>query len=329
MKKLTVAVLAAAALSVGAAATASAGTEISGWVDARFHAVDTATVGGIKQANEGQFGVLGELDVVHEMDGATVRMDLDVANRGGVNGMGADLVNDTSISVEQLYGAMPLGDIATLSVGTWNTIIGYEGQDSTDVSFVTNSLVWAAQPTNHTGALVTMSAMDMLTVNLGYANSLNSVSKQNSFMASVTADLMDGLAANVGYIQSDGTTTAADSLLDFWVGYDTDMMGAFVEYMIADSNGGAINANGGTAAGVFDHGVSLGAHGGAAGFDLAVRYDATQNADGATDPTQLSVSLTHACDENQHIRFDYTSSDADDGATNNNDALVVQYLRTF
>jgi hypothetical protein len=324
MKKSTVAAIVAASF-VGFGAVGSAfaeGTATSGWVDVRYYSIYSPSSG-----IEGQFTTWGEVDLVHQVDSQTLRIDLDVLNGGGVDGGAAGLgmgsasadpaAADTNVNVEQANLTLPVMDLADVTLGIWNTPIGYEGQDSPDLPFASNGLLWDHQPTNHAGGRVDIDASDMVSVTVGYANDWQGTSEENSIMAVVGVTPMEGLSGALGYIT---TEDPAGNLFDLWVEYGMEMFSVYAEYMLGDPD---------TASDHIDNGWGIGGEVSQGMFGGAVRYEMAEIESAGTnpEPTELSLAVFANLSETDRVAVDWTNVDPD--TTTDMDIVTIQYLRTF
>lgn len=317
MKKSTVAAFAAASLLGFGAVGSAVAADVSGWVDVRYNAADEST------GADHQFNAWGEVDIVHQADDAELRLDLDIANEGGVDGLGADAFVDSdadrAFAVEQASIGIPLNMMANLTIGLWNTPIGYEGQDSPDLPFASNGLLWDNQPTNHAGGRLDIMPTDMVSVTLGAANDWMGTAEENSYMATVGVTPIEGLSGAVGYITTDAANSAGN-LLDIWVAYDVmDLASVYAEYMLADPD---------TGSGAFDSGWGIGGEVSQGMFGGAVRYEASQT-EGTPEPTELSLAVFADLSETDRLSVDWTNQDPDTGGSSDTDMVVLKYVRTF
>src|SRR5205807_1324156 len=85
------------------------------------------------------------------------------------SGLGGDF------GVNQAYVALHapvLPNGLDFKVGVWDTIIGYEVFESGSNPNITRSYGYTMEPTTHTGVLMSYQVCEMLSVNLGIANTL-------------------------------------------------------------------------------------------------------------------------------------------------------------
>jgi len=331
MRKSTIAAIAAAALvGFGAVGSAmAADTKTSGWIDVRYIGSNE-----LNQNSERSFTTWGEVDITHDADGNTLRFDLDLLNGGGVDGgtagLGMGSANadpaalDTNLNVEQANLAIPFDSMATLTVGIWNTPIGYEGQDSPDMPYGANGLLWAYQPTNHAGARVDLTPTDMVNVTLGYANDWQGVAQENSIIATVGVTPVEGVDAVLGYITTDASY---GNLLDFWVSYGQDMFNVYAEYMLGDPG----TPTGGST--FFDNGWGIGGEVTQGMFGLAARYESAEivptGAASNPQPVATSVALFADLTDTDRVSVDWSNYDPDVSGSSDSNSLIVKYVRTF
>ena len=132
-----------------------------------------------------------------------------------------------SISLAQGYIALnvPVGNGLTVKVGTFNTIIGYEGNNSPDNPNYSRSYAYTFGPFQHEGAVATYKVCDGFTATAGVANvqntgltlrRANGVQSQKTYLAAVSLTAPDswgflkGAVLNAGVV--DGATAAAAGL---------------------------------------------------------------------------------------------------------------------
>lgn len=92
-------------------------------------------------------------------------------------GTGADF------GVKQAYLALhaPIGNGLDFKLGVWDTIIGYEVFESANDPNFTRSYGYTFEPTTHTGLLTTYQVSEILSVNLGIANTFGSTINGRAF----------------------------------------------------------------------------------------------------------------------------------------------------
>lgn len=341
MNKSTIAAIAAASLiGFGAAGTAMAETEISGYTDIRYNITedqDSLNSTAMPGSESGNFGASGEIDVVSSGNGATVRMDLDILDILDPNPQTDTNLNailgfpDNIVTVEQMnisFGVPGVEDMVSLTAGIENSPFGYEGQDSPDIPFANNGLLWRQVPSNIVGALATIAPSEQLSVNVGYVNSRADATgvvsdRANEYVVTANMDVAEGIGVGVGYFSEEDKAagTAGGALIDLYVSADLGMATVAAEYLMADPDNGSTN---------FDSGY--GVH---AGTDLGMatvnaRYEFSENESTGTDETTaVSVVAGYKLADNTELRLDYTNTVFDTGVTTSADDIVVQFVTTF
>jgi len=93
-------------------------------------------------------------------------------------GTGADF------AVKQAYVALhaPVGNGLDLKLGVWDTIIGYEVFESGNNPNFTRSYGYSFEPTTHTGLLATYQVCDLISVNVGIANTFGPTINGRAFL---------------------------------------------------------------------------------------------------------------------------------------------------
>ena len=127
-----------------------------------------------------------------------------------------------SISLAQAYIALniPVGNGITVKMGTFSTIIGYEGNNSPDNPNYSRSYAYTFGPFQHEGVVASYKVCDGFTATAGVANAQNTglglrrtVQSQKTYMASVSLTAPDswgflkGAVLTAGVV--DGATGAA------------------------------------------------------------------------------------------------------------------------
>lgn len=140
-----------------------------------------------------------------------------------------------NISLAQGYIALnvPVGNGLTVKVGTFNTIIGYEGNNSPDNPNYSRSYAYTFGPFQHEGVVATYKICDGFSATAGIANAQNTglglrapggVQSQKTYMAAVSLTAPDswgflkGAVLNAGVI--DGFAGAAAPAAGGGVGAD-------------------------------------------------------------------------------------------------------------
>ncbi len=336
MNKSTIAAIAAASLiGFGAAGTAVAEVEVSGYTDIRYNVQeddDSPNVTATGTGEAGNFSATGELDFVASGDGATVRIDLDILNVLDPNPQ-ADTTLDFILDVEQLnisFGVPGAEDMVSLTAGIFNSPFGLEGQDSPDIPFANNGLLWSAVASNLVGIMATVSPAEGTSINLGYVHDRDDATggvlgeRANEFVITANVDVAEGIGVGLGYFaeEEDVTGSNGGDQIDLYVTADLGTIDVAVEYLAADPD---------TGTGAFDsgYGVSVGTDLGMATANL--RYEFAE-AEGAVAPetTALSLAVGYDLAANTNVRLDYTNSVTEVGPVSTSaDDIVIQFVTTF
>jgi len=289
----------------------------NGTVDANGNPV-SCTDGDGQNANctELQFSVDAEVDFERTQGAVTVRLDLDIPNKAG---------RTFTDHIEQIRfdwapDGAPLG--MTLTGGVFNTPIGNEGQDATDLNTITNGRLFSLLPVNHAGLQLAGSAGD-ISGNLLFVNDWNggatTLKEENSVGATLSYKAMPVVGVTVGYITSAGDATNTSpgdgDVLDIIIGGDVMPSSALdLNYALEYVSGDNIDAIG----------VTLHAQHGKHG--ATIRFESEDQ--GAVTPTALTVAVNCALEENLGVKLEYRSDDPDTAA-DSTDKISLQFLATF
>ena len=180
---------------------------------------------------------------------AELWMGPDATTLGNTLGTGAGTTSAGSISLAQGYIALnvPVGNGLVLKVGTFNTVIGYEGNNSPDNPNYSRSWGYTLGPFQHEGIVATYKVCDGFSVTAGVAN------RQDTGLQSVAARAGGGVPAPPIFapvagagagttVQSQKTYMAAISLTapDSW-GF---LKGAVLNAGIVDGISAALGSSG-------------------------------------------------------------------------------------
>ena len=123
-----------------------------------------------------------------------------------------------SLSLAQGYIALniPVGNGLVLKVGTFNTIIGYEGNNSPDNPNYSRSYAYTFGPFQHEGVVATYKVCDGFTATAGVANAQNTglglrrtVQSQKTYMAAVSLTAPDSWGFLKGGVLNAGVVDGA------------------------------------------------------------------------------------------------------------------------
>jgi len=195
--------------------TAVSGTQISGYVSTSVHWNPGQSTGFAAGAGSSYLSGKGDgfnLDVIQ----LTLSKPLDEGewSAGYVAelwmGPDAGVLGNTlsaagtagNISLAQGYLALnvPVGNGITVKVGTFNTIVGYEGNNSPDNPNYSRSYAYTVGPFQHEGILASYKVCDGFSVQAGIANAqntglalrgANAVQSQKTYMAGVSLTAPD------------------------------------------------------------------------------------------------------------------------------------------
>ncbi len=359
MKRFTVAVLAAAALGLGAASSAWA-LEVNGHANVNYDAYNSDT-------EDGNFRASGELDVSHSSDSGSLHVDLDLVNILNTSApsdipSGTDPLNNVSadtgigVDVEQAYLTIPLHEMVSVDAGLMNSPFGGEGQDATDIPFAKNGLLWEAVPSNIAGAmarvdLASVVPVEHLNLNLGFINSradaTGALEKSNDIVVTADAEVVKGISVGLGYLTDNGKATALsgnnglkdeygdsfDLLLGLSLNELVDLpvgVGFAFEYLSADPAATSGNLDSG-------YGLNLDIDIGM--VSLAGRWETGEFEGGAAggnpDQTSSSVAATYPFGDDTSVKVDYSNRYTDDdtsvggAAAHSTETVTVQFLHWF
>ncbi|MDH5527283.1 MAG: porin [Nitrospirota bacterium] len=344
MKKSTLAAIAAASvMGFGLAGNALA-AEVSGFLDVRYNAMedmDSQFATSLGTGEEGTFTLNGEIDVVHEADGATVRFDLNILNLLNPNGPteGDQIILPETVTVEQANAMLPVPgvDILTLTAGLWNSPFGLEGQDATDIEFATNGMLWHSVPHNMGGALLTAKPTDQLAINLGYINSRTDTSgglladRSNDMVLTANFNVNENIGIGVGYLTDNSTVVSVDgswgNQINAYVTANDLVpgLGLSFEYLDGDA---ADNQ------GMLDNGMALNvSYDVLENLGVALRYEQASYENGIGNPTDDwnmgSVAVNYHSSDNCVVRLDYTEAKNDMTGGVSSQDMTIQMVHSF
>ena len=88
---------------------------------------------------------------------------------------GSDVVTKDAIRQAYVELMVPVGNGIDLEIGQWDNIIGYESNDDYKNPNWSRSYGYSIEPTTHTGVLGTYKFSDAISLQLGVANSLDTL----------------------------------------------------------------------------------------------------------------------------------------------------------
>lgn len=211
--------------------TAVSGTQISGYVSTSVHWNPGTTAGFGAGTGSSYLAGKGDgfnLDVVQ----LTIQKPLDEGEWSAGYlaelwmGPDAGVLGNTlsaagtagNISLAQGYLALnvPVGNGLTVKVGTFNTIVGYEGNNSPDNPNYSRSYAYTFGPFQHEGILASYKVCDGFSANVGFANAQNTglglragVQSEKTYMASVSLTAPDSWGFLKGAVLNAGIVNGA------------------------------------------------------------------------------------------------------------------------
>lgn len=299
----------ATALTAGSAFSAEVakGVEISGFIDMSYvstspdNGTDTTTMA-MDQA---------EIDLALDLgSGLSARIDLE-AVAGTATAM-------ESVYVEQARVDYKVTDMFTLTMGKFDTIIGFEALEPVDMYQYSHSLTWELEPTYHTGLLGIYDA-GTFNVGLGLVNSLRADSNPDtndemSYILHAGITPMEGLAVNLNYAagnenpgaSGDATASTASedvTLLELDVSYQMNNLLVAFEYVSAETDNAGTTSE--------DTGMMLMANY-AFSEKAAVTLRYSQNEGKTGDAaSEITISPSYAITDNWGILFEYRTNSQD------------------
>ena len=227
---------------------------------------------------------------------------------------------DTHIKNANISLSLPVGNGVDLTLGHFDTIVGYEVEASASNPNVDRSYGYDLEPFTHTGVLASTSLMDNVSVTLGLANAFDSsYNSQPSaeldgtfgFLGGVEVTVPEGLGflsgSSVYVAYADGSDTE-DSL--FYVGASVetpiDGVGIGIAYDDREFDSGAPDAD--ALAFYATYGLSE-------SMDLALRYDTLDTGDDTM--SMLTVTLGVSLWDNLLTRVELNAEEgnADTGSS--------------
>ena len=220
---------------------------------------------------------------------------------------------------------LPFGSGVDLTVGLFDTIVGYEVEASASNPNVRRSYGYDLEPFTHTGVLASTSLTESVSVSLGLANAFDSTAGLHNgtiagdgnfaYLAGVEVTVPDNLGflagstVYVGYVN--GAATGADNDAEdklFYVGASIaspiEGVSLGVAYDDREYGNGDADADAVAVYAVFD--ISD-------GVSLAARYDTVD--DGSDTKSMWSTTLGYSIWDNvlTRLEYNYETGDREDG----------------
>jgi len=226
--------------------TAISGTQISGYVSTSVHWNPGQSTGFAAGQGSSYLANKGDgfnLDVIQ----LTIQKPLDEGEWSAgylaeiwmgpdatVLGNALGTTGNGSIALAQGYIALnvPVGNGLTVKVGTFNTIVGYEGNNSPDNPNYSRSYAYTVGPFQHEGILASYKVNDVMSIQGGVVNAQNTglgfrrtVQSQKTYLGSVSLTAPDsfgflkGATLNAGVVtgQTGAAAAAAQSFQNIHV----------------------------------------------------------------------------------------------------------------
>ncbi len=318
-KKLLAVAVAGAFAASGAAFAADGhhgkdkgpGATVNGYVMSTFAITDdfaenqgTDADGNPANASERKFKTAGKLGFGAMInDDAYARIDV------VINNPYASATDE--FAVQQAFGAWRVHDMAKVQVGRFNSPLGAEAHNKSDLTTISHGLIRTDilnhQITQGDGNNVEGAAVHLMAgpakVTLGLLNEIGGVDDANSFLLNISGSPIDGLDLGLGVLtQEDNTPTndqSYENLINFNVAYSLDAGGMPVRVWFDYITAGEI----------LDSGMSLGGHIGLPNnFGITLRYDMVEY-DGGAEDTAITVAGNWKAADNVDLRLEWRSDD--------------------
>jgi len=220
--------------------TAISGTQISGYVSTSVHwnpGQSTGFAAGQGSSYLARKGDGFNLDVIQltiqkPLDEgewsagylAEIWMGPDAAVLGNTLGGGASTAGNISLAQGYIALNVPVGNGLTVKVGTFNTIVGYEGNNSADNPNYSRSYAYTVGPFQHEGILASYKVNDVMSIQGGVVNAQDTglglrrtVQSQKTYLGSVSLTAPDsfgflkGATLNAGVVTGQTGAAAANA----------------------------------------------------------------------------------------------------------------------
>jgi len=179
------------------------GLEVSGYIDTLYNVMkERRDTSGDKANTRRDFSLTGEIDLERNWSRTGVRLDVDVNPL--VDNTAQGISNSSTFAIEQARSDwwLPVGEefMATLTVGAWNGLLGFEAQDAPDLLQISTGQLFDLVPANMLGVNLS-GGMEQVTGNIFVANEWrNNTAKENSVGASISLKPMEEVSLKVGGI---------------------------------------------------------------------------------------------------------------------------------
>lgn len=320
----------AAALTAGSAfgdVKLSNAVSVSGFIDMSYKQVSPDGGADTKTMTMDQ----AELDVMLDLgSGLTAQIDLEaMANKSG---------DPETVNVEQARVDYKVTDMFTLTMGKFDTVIGFEALEPIDMYQYSHALTWDLEPTYHTGILGMYDA-GAFNFGIGLVNSLEPMSNPDtndemSYLIHAGVAPMEGLSINLNYAAGneqagpdDGQAAATSSdvtLLELDASYQMDALLLGFEYVTKEvDNAGTTSEN--------DAMMLMCNYAFTERTALTVRY--SQDEDKASNKkTEFTISPSYAITDNWGILLEYrtdTDEQTTPGTSLDSNTLAIETTVSF
>lgn len=284
--------------------------DISGFVDMSYSSLSPDAAG----AKDTTTMAMDQAEIDFKLDlGSGIKAQLDLATYAMSSG------NAESVVVEQAFVEYAVTDMVTLTLGKWDSAVGYEGTEPMDMFQNSYSLTSDLMPPAHTGLMLGFDN-GQFNASFGMINSLTDESNPDDndemgYVIHAGFTPVEGLTANLNYATSNEKDGPADGQAALTGSEDVTLMTFDVEYAA-----GALTAAFEYAAKEVDTGTTaedtammlMGNYAFNERIALTVRY--SQNEDTAgMKATEFTISPSYVFTENWTGLIEYRSEDHDAG----------------
>ncbi len=286
------------------------GVKLSGFLDMSFTAVDVDGAGGGASTETRSFNFdQSELDLDFDFGGPwTARLDVS---------LGKD-----PQEVEQARINYASGEGLVASFGKWDTFIGLEGLEPTDVYQFSNALTWNLEPTHQTGMYLGYEG-DAVTLYGAIVNGLGELDNDSNdefggYQFHLGFTPTEAISINGNYLSSAKDDSAGGNditLLTFDISYNSAKLLVGAEYVQQEADaptGGKVSEE---TAMTFMVNYCF-----TESFALTFRYGMTEGMTGG-DLTDLTISPSFVLSENLCALIEYRIESADSNYAGSNSML--------
>lgn len=305
----------------------AADIKVNGFADIIYTITDEASdVPGSTNPTEGKFTADGEVDFSSKLsDVVSVRVDVDLAMavNGGVNASAVTGGPADSAVIEQAFLAWGLNEGVTFLAGVFNSPVGWEGEDATDLyqtSHNQNYGILDGQTLlhgNNVAGVAVAAALGPVTITGALLNDLQQVNEENSIAIVANATPITGLDVEFGIVTQDNDIPGAGgagNVMDLNATFTQNSLTVGFELLTADE--------------IIDNSIMLlGNYSLPNGFGVTGRYEIVSfDAAGASDTDVITLAGSYHVADNLDILLEWKSTDT--GATDT-DLLTAEFLAKF